>query len=342
MSEAFGGIEGIFKASAGEVRKIERIPKGFAEGLRDPEIFNRADEEIEKAAKARVEIVSLFDPRYPEELKEIYDPPILFYVRGKLPPAQAVKVAVVGSRVASVYGDRAARTISRELAEADVVVVSGMARGIDSAAHEGALVGEGVTLAVLGGGLARIYPPENRKLADRIVEKGAVISEYPMDMLSLKQHFPVRNRIISGLSKAVLVVEAKEKSGALITADSALEQGREVFAVPGNIDSLRSGGTNKLIKQGAQLATSAQDILEALNIKAGRLKKKHGMSGSAGENLLNDLEKNVLSLIGEDPAHVDEIIEGSGLKPAETMSFLSILEIKGFLSQHPGGYFVRK
>ncbi len=323
----------------GSVSKIIKVPEIK---LKSKRLFEMADEEIKKASVQGVEIISRLDKRYPAALKEIHDPPILLYVKGRLPSESVPKVAVVGSRVASLYGIRTAETISRGLAEAGVAVVSGMAVGIDSAAHQGALSADGVTIAVLGGGLSRLYPHENKKMAQEIVKKGAVISEYPMEMSPRPAYFPIRNRIISGLSSAVLVVEAKQKSGALITVDLALEQGRDIFAVPGNVDSARSGGTNALLKEGAKLAMSADDILEELNIKkvSAPARGEKRKSSEPATNLSEE-ENKLLSLINSESAHVDSLIEHSGASASKTIAALSLLEIKGFLKQLPGKHYVK-
>lgn len=331
--------EAIFKASTQELRKFKELKRVRAEAIKDPELFREADREIAKALKQKVQIVSRFDEAYPEELKMIYDPPILLYVKGRLPDAGLSKVAVVGSRICSLYGRKMSHGLSRDLARNRVVIVSGLALGIDSAAHEGALEADGITIAVLGGGLSKLYPPQNRNLADRIAEKGAILSEYPMDMEPLKQYFPMRNRIISGLSRGVVVVEAKEKSGALITASLALEEGRDVFAVPGNADSARSQGTNALLKQGARLVTSAEDVLEELKISA----VKAGNQAGARKEIpcVGEDEEKILSLMDAGPLHADQLIEDSGLRPQAAIASLSLLEIKGLVKQLPGKYFTR-
>ncbi len=364
LLETFGSVSNIFKAPENKLKKF-RGPRAIDySALKSKRLFEMAEEEIKKAESEGVEIISQLDERYPVALKEIHDPPILLYVKGHLPLESVPKVAVVGSRIASLYGKRTAESISRGLAEAGVAVVSGMAVGIDSAAHQGALSANGITLAVLGGGLSRLYPHENKKMADAIVKKGAVLSEYPMEMPPRPEYFPVRNRIISGLSSAVLVVEAKEKSGALITVDLALEQGRDVFAVPGNVDSARSGGTNSLLKQGAKFAMSAEDILEELNIKRGSMpargEKREGREPELAARRargvplprptcreqelaanLSEEENNILSLINSEPAHVDSLIEHSGASASKTIAALSLLEIKGFLKQLPGKHYVK-
>lgn len=301
----------------------------------DPDrLLEAADREIDKARKSSVEIITLLDSRYPAELKAIHDPPILLFVKGRLPEAARPKVTLVGSRQASAYGLKTARMISEGLAAADVVIVSGMAQGIDAAAHEGALAAGGITLAVLGGGLSRIYPAENKRLADRISERGALISEHPMDTVPIPENFPVRNRILSGLSKAVVVVEAAKKSGSLITVDAALEQGRDVYAVPGNIDSENSRGTNHLIRQGAKLALCAEDVLEELKIE--RRPVARSLPRLEGD------EERIFSLIDHEPVAVDELVERSRLSAGRAVSVLSLLEIKGYVSERPGKYYVRK
>ena len=310
--------------------------------MKVPGLFEKAEQEIHKALKQKVEIISFLDKRYPPELQEIYDAPILLYVKGELPQSRIPKVAIVGSRKASLYGLRMAKTIAADLARSGVVVVSGLALGIDSAAHEGALTGSGITLAVLGGGLSKLYPPQNKRMAQEIVKKGALISEYPMEMEPKPQYFPMRNRIISGLSQAVLIVEAGQKSGALITADTALEQGRDVLAIPGNADSERSRGTNSLLKQGAKLVTSAQDILEELQTAKGKenAASSNGLSERKPLNLAPDEEK-LFSLLQNEPIHMDTLIEESGLAVNVTISQLSRLQIKGYVKELPGKNFVR-
>ena len=288
-----------------------------------------------------VRTVSIKDKEYPGLLREIYDPPKELYVKGALPPGDVPMVAVVGSRMTSHYGLRTARAIAADLAAAGVVVVSGMALGIDTASHEGALSAGGKTIAVLGSGFAHLYPPENKKLAEKIAQRGAVITEYPMNTKPEPWNFPRRNRIISGLSLGVLVVEARLKSGALITADLALEQGRDVFAVPGNVDSAKSGGTNWLLKQGAKVATSAEDILEELITSIASSKKKPKEKNASEDEDLSDEEKNLLSLFDSEPIHVDALLESSRLPASRAISALSLLEIKGRLKQLPGKHFVR-
>ena len=331
LLETLGSVSNILSASHGEFSKAGRIGVRYLD-LKDASIFEKADREIERARKAGVRIMSCRDEDYPSALREIYDPPVVLYVWGHLPSDEQVKVAVVGSRMASFYGQKMARMIARDLAAAGAAVVSGLALGIDTAAHEGALSAGGVTLAVLGGGINKLYPSENRKMADTIVRKGAILSEYPLEMDPRPGYFPVRNRIISGLSCAVCVVEARQKSGALITADAALEQGKDVFAVPGNADSSRSGGTNGLLRQGAKWATCAGDILEELGIKKPVSTPDHSLSGE---------EKTIFSLLEGEPLHVDQLVESSGIHTRNVISALSVMEIKGLVRQLPGNWYIR-
>jgi DNA processing protein len=325
-----------FKKIAEKFHSVEEI-KSCAElpDISSKELEGRALDEIAQAKKEGVEIVHYFDPRYPSALREIYDPPVLLYVKGRLPESAPAWIGVVGSRVPSLYGQKMARMLSRDLARAGVVVVSGMAMGIDAAAHEGSLLGGGTTVGVLGCGLKEVYPKENMQLSKNIIENGALVSEYPLSTVARPEYFPARNRIIAGLCQAVLVVEAKEKSGALITADCALREGRDVYAVPGNADSPRSAGTNQLIRLGAKLITRAEEVLDELNI-VGLEKKILSTEG------LGVLENRLLSVLEENETiFVDELIERSGVSAREAASILPVLEIKGLVRQLPGKNFER-
>ncbi|MBI3252950.1 MAG: DNA-protecting protein DprA [Candidatus Omnitrophica bacterium] len=337
LLETFGSVSAIFRAPVPALRKVKGARRAALEALKDPSLFKKADAEIKKANDAGVEILSFFDTRYPEELKEIYDPPILLYVKGSL-EGDAPRIAVVGSRSTSIYGRETTRRLSRELAAAGLVVVSGLAEGIDTAAHEGALEGRGRTFAVLGGGLSRIYPKANEKLAQRICQNGALLSEYPMEMAPLPQYFPVRNRLISGLSRAVLVIEARKNSGALITADAALEQGREVFAVPGNIDSIRSEGTNSLLRDGAKLVTSAADILDEWKWRPGETVSEKRLPRPP----LEPAEKKLLSLLDAQSLQIETLIEESRLPVNQALSLLSVMEMKGLVKELPGKHYAKK
>ena len=274
-------------------------------------------------------------------MKDIYDPPALLYARGEVKKEDELAVAIVGSRKTSAYGREITERIGMDLARHGVTVVSGMARGIDSVAHNGALQGGGRTIAVLGCGVDVIYPSENRNLFHQIIKRGAVLSEFPMGSPPEAGHFPRRNRIISGLCMGVVIVQASAESGSLITAGYALEQGREVFAVPGNVGAEGSRGTNQLIKEGAKLVESSEDILEEILPqwrREGETVRKAEMAAPS----LTEAEKIVCGLLSETPLHIDTIIRESQLDPGSVSSLLLNLELKGLISQWPGKCFTKK
>ena len=253
--------EKIYQLTKEELEKIDGIGESIAENILDSNVRKRVDVHIKYMEKNHIEIVSINEKEYPENLKEIYDPPISLYIRGNKEILNQKNMAIVGCRNCSEYGKKATKYFAYQLAKDKFNIVSGLARGVDSYAHLATLCAKGKTIAVLGNGLDQIYPKENISLANEILKNGgAIISEYPLGTKPEKMNFPARNRIISGMSNGVIVVEAKEKSGSLITADFALEQGREVYAVPGNINSVNSVGTNFLIKQGAKIVTHYSDI----------------------------------------------------------------------------------
>lgn len=296
------------------------------------------DKELEKLKDNNIEFICYDDLDYPDSLRTIFDPPLGLFVRGRL-NLKTPAVALVGSRKATVYGKKVAGQLGRDLARAGISIISGMARGVDTAAHTGAMQSGGYTVAVLGCGVDVIYPPENSKVMQEIISTGAVISEFPPGSAPEAWHFPVRNRIISGLSRCVVVVEAAERSGALITADIALEQGREVAAVPGNISSHMSKGANKLIKQGAKLVESAADILEEIGVFT-LFPGEDAAENNTKINLSSD-ESKIFNLLGSDPVHLDEVINRSGFPPGEVLSLLMYLELKGKVKQLPGKMFVQ-
>lgn len=284
------------------------------------------DAEMAKIEKVGARLLTLADDDYPALLKKIPDAPTVLYVRGQLVPADDHALSIVGTRRATSYGRDAAYHFAKQLAAQGITIISGLAHGVDSAAHRGALDGGGRTLAVLGCGIDRIYPADNQKLADDILRHGAIISEFPVGTPPDGRNFPRRNRIISGLALGVLVVEAPEKSGALITTTTAAEQGREVFAVPGNIFNPMSGGTNRLIQDGAKLVMAVEDILEELNIT-----HQNAQASTITERIVpaNDTEKSLLQLLGADPIHVDDLTRLCGLPVSIVNSTLTILELKG-------------
>jgi DNA processing protein len=305
----------------------------------------QVDREFLVARKLGLRIITWDSPEYPRSLTYIPDPPIVLYVKGSIREEDILAIGVVGSRRASLYGLANAERISVQLCGRGFTVVSGLARGIDTAAHNGALKSGGRTIAVIGSGFNRLYPEENRALADSISRQGAVVSEFPVDAPPLRQHFPRRNRLISGLSLGVVVVEAARNSGALITAHFALEQGREVFALPGKIDSANSFGTNDLIKQGAKLVASVDDIIEELQPGIAPERGESPSEERRGkDNLSGDLsgpEVAVFSAFPEEAVHVDEIAENSGVEISEIYSILLRLQHRKLIRELPGKQYVR-
>lgn len=282
--------------------------------------------ELKRTQKLGFKVITQDDSVYPELLKNIHDPPEHLYVKGEIKTEDSLAFAVVGTRKFTNYGREAVEYLVPQLVAAGLTIVSGMARGIDAFAHQTAISAGGRTIAVLGSGINVVYPPENQELYEKISKNGAVISEYPLDFEPTNYSFPVRNRIISGMSLGTLVIEAGETSGALITAREALEQGREVFALPGSIFSPVSVGCLELIKSGAKLVRTAQDILEELNleVKAKKLKARKVLPKS-------DEEKILLELLQEGPKHIDDLVRKSGLSVSTVSSVLSLMEIKGMV-----------
>jgi DNA processing protein len=300
----------------------------------------------------KIQTLTIKDIDYPKNLRNIHRPPKQLYVNGAILPKDEWAVAIVGSRRASQYGIEVADRLGYELAVRGVTVVSGMARGIDTAAHRGALRAKGRTIAVMGSGHGNIYPPENAGLYKEIAATGAVVTEFEDSMEPLPYNFPQRNRIISGLSLGVVVVEAAKNSGALITADLALEQGREVFAVPGKISSVTSSGTNDLLKDGAKLIQSAEDIIEDLKtfqiapLEGDALIDKEEVVSKKVkayvQNSLTDSEKKIYSVLSDEPKYIDQIFEESALGAASGSKALLSLELKRLIKELPGKQFVRK
>lgn len=337
--EAFGSMKEFWLASRTDVRW-----EGASLGPRRLEALLKLRREFDPAMtrstweQAGIKVVTLLDDSYPTNLKTIFDPPPVLYYRGDLLATDSLSVGIVGARRATPYGREVAHKFARDLVRSGITVVSGLARGVDSAAHRGALAGKGRTLAVLGCGLNVVYPPENSRLYDQVAAQGAVLTEFPLDTAPEARNFPRRNRIISGLSRAVVVVEAAVTSGSLITADFALEQGREVFAVPGPITSSLSKGTNNLIFQGARLARTAVDIIEELGVTP----KPAAAEGSAVPEL-TAAEKKVYSCFAEGTGsiHIDELVRRSRLTAQEVTAILMMLELKGLVRQLPGKMFFR-
>jgi DNA processing protein len=293
------------------------------------------DRHMERVRQRGITLLTWDDENYPRQLKNIHSAPPLLYVQGNLAAQDEIAVAVVGTRRLTVYGRECTMRLAGELARHSITVVSGLAKGVDTMAHRAALEAGGRTLAVLGTGLDVVYPPENARLTEEIVQHGAIISDYPLGTQPEAGNFPPRNRLISGLSLGVLIVEAGDKSGALITCDYALEQGREVFAVPGNITSRMSAGTNRLIQQGAKLVTRVEDIVEELNL--GMVAEQLSMREVLPEN---DQEAALLRSLTAEPIHVDELVRASGLPVAEVSAALTMMELKGLVRQVGGMNYV--
>jgi len=331
----FGCPEKILSASSEELSRIPKMDQGTLDYITNKAKELNVEKDLTLMDKLGVELITSEDTEYPSILKTIFDPPFVLYVRGKLKKEDENSVAIVGTRRATNYGKITARKLSRDLAKKGITVVSGMARGIDTSAHWGALEAGGRTIAVLGCGVDAIYPFENKELMKAIIEKGAVISEFPLRAIPQPQNFPRRNRIISGLSKGVVIIEAPFKSGALITANFALEQGREVFAVPGNITSPYSQGSNLLIREGAKLVEDVEDILEELNIDWGEEEAKLTPS-------LSKEEKIIMEHLSREPLHINVLVKKSDLSPAKVAEGLIRLEIKGLVRELPGKLFVKE
>lgn len=291
----------------------------------------------DKLVRADGQIISLWDNNYPSQLRTIHDPPALLYVCGTIP--KTMKIAIVGSRRATAEGKRLAGEVATTLSTYGITVVSGLARGIDTAAHSGAVLGSGSTIAVLGGGIDKIYPPENRALFEQIKMNGAIISEYPPGTEPLAGHFPARNRIISGLSQGVLIAEATLDSGSLITADFALEQGRDVYAAPGSVFSKYCQGNLQLLKQGALLITEAEDILDFCHIAT--FPKHIKQPTNYDRSNLTVAQNKVFDLLNATPLHLDHLAQESGLTAMEVSAIVLHLELEGLASPQPGGRYIR-
>ncbi len=333
----FNSLELAWREGNAENFMAAGLEKNLAEEivLRRPQID--LEKELAKLAKENIGILTILDENYPKLLKEIYDPPHIMYIKGELKPEDEFAIAVVGTRKLSVYGQQVSSQLARELAQTGLTIVSGLARGIDTLAHLGALQQNKRTIAVVGSSIDNqgIFPPANRRLAEQIAANGAVLSEYPLGSLALKHHFPARNRIISGLTLGTLVIEAPAKSGALLTANHALAQNREVFAIPGSIYSPNSQGPNNLIKMGAKLVNNIQDILEELNLKnlAANIAVRQIIPDNPEEEL-------ILNLLSQEPVPVDKIVQDTKLETALVNSTLSLMEIKGKVKNLGGMQYV--
>jgi len=343
----FGSPEGVFRASLAQLEACQ-LPSEPAQALVEKKAFSRAEKEL--AGIQKIPCCSLLnwtEPEYPQNLLQIYDPPVLLYARGDPQVLNLPTISIVGTRKPTLYGTQMAQRLGRELAVRGLVVVSGMARGIDAIGHKGAMEAHGRAIGVLGTGIDVCYPKENKKLYEQVLERGAIIGELPLRTHPAPENFPVRNRIVAGLPLGVVVVEGAQYSGSLITARLAMEFGREVFGVPGNVTQPVSFAPNQLIKQGAKLVTCAEDVIEELptpvraalvQAEQPEAEQRNLLAGAA----LNGSEKKLYELLSaEQPIHIDDIVERSGLNSSEVLATLFNLEMKGIVRQLPGKQFCK-
>ncbi|MEW6095460.1 MAG: DNA-processing protein DprA [bacterium] len=342
----FGSPQKVLSADTSSLSQVKGIGKQIAQRIIEEKDKVKVDIELEKIGKEGVKILTLDSEEYPINLKYIYDPPPVLYVKGRIEPKDRLAIAMVGSRAATTYGKTIASKLAAELVSAEFTIISGLARGIDVASHLGAINAKGRTIAVLGCGIDIIYPQENKKLFYEIIEHGAIVTEFPFGTPPERFNFPQRNRIISGLALGTVIVEAPMRSGALITANCALEQNREVFAVPGHVESRLSKGTHHLIKQGAKLTETAQDIIEELELFSEAIKKPMIKSMAQvkknNEIVLSKDEDKIYQLVSpSEPQHIDTICYSSQMTASQVAAILIQLEIKGMVKQLIGKRFLR-
>jgi len=333
--------ESIFKSSFSTLKQTEGIGNEIASGIVNFN-FTLLDKEIQDAENKRIKIVTIYENEYPKLLKSIYDPPPVLYMAGKEIPDADLDIGIVGTRDVSDYGVASVKQIVKEMKETGLVftLISGMARGVDSRVHKEAIKNNIFTVAVLGFGLNTIYPFGKHYIAGEICNSGVLISEFPLNMSGNKQNFPRRNRIISGMSDGVLLIEAGKRSGALITADCALEQGREIFALPGNISSVKSIGTNNLIGQGAKLTMCANDIIEEFEIKTEKKYVQKEEKKKVFKNFSPD-EKQIYNILSFEKKHIDNISMESNMNIIKLNSVLTFMELKGMVKQLNGKNFIK-
>ena len=333
----------VIAATAAQLQQVDGVGHRLAQAI--VEAKDKIDPTIELATchQNDIQVLTRSADAYPRLLREIPDPPGILFFQGTLKAADALAIAVVGSRNATRYGVTQAQRIATGLAQAGITVVAGLARGIDAAAHRAAIAAGGRTLAVMGGGVLKMYPPEHAELAGEIREQGCLISEMPPNYVATRHAFPRRNRIISGLTLGTLVVEAAERSGALITARQAMEQNRDVFAIPGPVDSRNAKGCHALLRDGAVLVESVDDILDALGPLAEENKREDGRAiRHPAELQLNSNETSVLQAIGSEPTLIDQIVQQTELPTQRVLSTLSVLEVRKLISRLPGGCVARR
>jgi DNA processing protein len=339
LLDRFGDPEAVFSATLDDLREIEGLRLLTAKSIVAKAWEGDPEAELARVKKSGSRLITFFDSCYPSDLKEIHDPPPLLYLKGNDIPQSKIVIAVIGSRNPTHYGLKITEEICQSLAIRNIVIASGMARGIDSAAHWGCLRGNGHTVAVLGSGIDVIYPKSNNRLYNHIIDNGSVITEFPLGTPPEAKNFPIRNRIISGLSKGIVVIEASKRSGSLITASLALEQGREVLAVPGSIESFKSTGTHFLIKHGAKLVENADDILQELGLNF-PYSKKGIKSREVPLQYMEVDEKRIYDILCYYPLHIDDIAKNSNMESAKVAGLLTSLELKGIIKQLPGKMFL--
>lgn len=345
LLKRFGSPDGVFAASLTQLESCS-LPAQVAQAVFKKEAFKRAEKELKAVGNVdRCRLINWTELEYPQTLLQIYDPPVLLYARGDPQMLNLPSLSIVGTRKPTLYGTQIAERLARDLAARGLVIISGMARGIDAIGHQGALAAGGRCIGVLGTGIDVCYPKENKKLYEKVLERGAFISEFPLRTHPAPENFPVRNRIVAGMPLGVIVVEGAEYSGSLITARLAMEFGREVFGVPGNVTQPVSFAPNQLIKQGAKLVTCADDVIEELPtpVRAALVKAEKPEAAKREVVVLESLkptEKKVYELLNtEESRHIDDLVEQSGLNSSEVLATLFDLEMKGLIRQSPGKRF---
>jgi len=345
LLKQFGSPEGVFRASLSDLEACQ-LPAETAQAVVKKEAFKRAEKELAGVRKITgCGLLSWCDPEFPQALLQIYDPPVLLYVRGDAQVLNLPSLSIVGTRKPTLYGTQMAQRLGRELATRGLVIISGLARGIDAIGHQGAMDANGRAIGVLGTGIDVCYPKENKKLYQKVLERGAIISEFPLRTHPAPENFPVRNRIVAGMPLGVMVVEGAQYSGSLITARLAMEFGREVFGVPGNVTQAVSFAPNQLIKQGAKLVTCAEDVIEELPTPVRAALVRAEQPEAEQRNLLaaaalKGSQKKLYDMLSaEVPMHIDDIVEQSGLNSSEVLATLFDLEMKGIIRQLPGKQF---
>ena len=340
----YGSPEGVFRASLSGIESCN-VPAPAAQAIFKKQMFWRAEKELDALRRVGGKLVNWKDPEYPQSLLQIYDPPVILYVRGDAEILNSPSLSIVGTRRPTVYGTQMAERMGRDLASRGLTIVSGLARGIDAIAHQGATAVDGRAIGVLGTGIDVCYPKENKKLYEKVLERGAIISEFPTGSHPAPENFPVRNRIIAGMPLGVIIVEGKQYSGSLITARLAMEFGREVFGVPGNVTQEVSFAPNLLIKQGAKLVTNAEDVIEELPTPVRAALVKAEAVEAAQRNLLlvdglTPVQRRLYEMLSaEESRHIDDLVDTSGLNSSEVLATLFDLEMKGIIRQLPGKQF---